>query len=117
MPSVPSRLDRLGDLQHVRQVAGDQIPVHGVLGEQTIDVAVHFARGRSKPFQVFPVTDARHQLDAQQKRQPVDRRALRLGIAMDGVGLDIGLVPGEAIQNIDRLPDAAGDEMREPRVE
>jgi hypothetical protein len=38
---------------------------------------------------------------------------LALGIGMDGIGLDIGLVFAQAIENVDRLPHPTGNEVTE----
>lgn len=62
---------------------------------------------------VFPVADAWHQGDPQQRRQAKDRRALRLGIAVDRGGLNAGEVLEQAVEEINPLPDPAGDEVRE----
>ena len=107
--------NRLRHLQHVRQMTSNQIPIDCILGKQVVDVFIHFVGGRAEPFQVFPVADTRHQLDTQQKRQTINRRALRLGIAMQGVGLNIRRVFGESIQDIHGFPDTARNEMREQR--
>lgn|GEM_PF-4723590 len=107
--------NRLRHLQHVRQMASDQIPVDRILGKQIVDVLIYLAGRRSKPFQIFPVANTWHQLDAQQKRQAINWRALCLSIAMQGVWLDIRRVLGESIQDIHCFPDATGNEMREQR--
>ncbi len=96
-------------------MAGDQVPVHRFLGEQGVDVAVGLVGGGAEPLQILPVADARHQLDAQQERQAIHRGALRLGIAVDGVGLDVRPVLDQAVEQVDRLPYPAGDEVGEQR--
>ena len=96
-------------------MASDQIPVNGFLGEQFINVFVRVLCRWTKPLQVFPVPYSRHQLDAKQKCQPINRSALRLGIAMQNVRLDVRFVLGQAIKNVDGLPGATRDEMREQR--
>lgn len=53
-------LNRLRHLQHVRQVARDQVPIDHVLGKQGVDVLVGRVTGRAKPLQVFPVTNPWH---------------------------------------------------------
>ena len=44
--------------------------------------------------QLLQIPDSGHEVDTQQISQPEDGRTLRLGIAMQGVGLDIR-VPSE----------------------
>ena len=93
----------------------DQFPIHGIPSKQAVDVSVRPGRRRTEPFQVFPVANARHELDAEQIRQPVHRRTLRLGVAMQRVGPNVGSVLGQAVEDVHGLPNAAGDEMREQR--
>ena len=69
----------------------DQFPVDG-LAEQGIDVLVTLASIGPVEHQLLQITDSGHQVDTQQVGQPEDGRALRLGIAMQGVRLDIGIV-------------------------
>ena len=93
----------------------DQIPVDRLLGKQRANVFVRFLQCRPEPLQVFPVPYSRHQLDAKQKGQSVDRRTLCLRIAMQNVGLNVGFVLGQSVENVDGLPDTAGDEVRKQR--
>jgi hypothetical protein len=97
------------------RVAGDQIPIDRLLGEQLVDVLVHLGGRRPVPLQLLPVANARHQLDAQQERQPVHRRTLRLGVAVEHVRLDVGRVLRQAVEDVDGFPHAARDEVAEQR--
>ena len=85
----------------------DQLPVD-VVGEQRIDMLIAAGFVRPEEYELFQVADSGDQLDSQQIRQPEDRCALGLGVAMYGVGLDVGLVLDQSIQDIDRFVDAAG---------
>src|SRR3546814_13405138 len=57
------------------------------VAEQRLDVLVGPPRLRPGEHQVLDVADARHEVDAQQVRKPEHREALRLGVAVHGIGL------------------------------
>ena len=76
---------------------------------------VDVLRGRTEPLQVLPVSDARHQPDAKQERKAIDRRALRLRVAVQDIGLNVRVVLRQPVQDVDRLPHAAGYEVAEQR--
>ncbi len=99
--------------QQVRPVLLDQRPVDHVVAEQRVDVPVLRRGVRPVEVQVVPVPYPRQQLEPEQRREPEDRQALALGIAMDLVGLDVGLVGQQRVQDVHRLPDPAGDEVGE----
>src|SRR3546814_2444889 len=69
-------------------------------------------RLRPGEHQVLDVADARHEVDAQQVRKPEHREALRLGVAVHGIGLNVGPVGQQPVEDVDRLVDAARDEVR-----
>ena len=92
----------------------NQFPIKGV-SKDLLNVRVaHFFAGTVQ-LEVLPVADARHQIDAQQIGQTKDGRALSLRIGMQGVGLDFGLIFEQTIQNINRFPYSARNEMAEER--
>ncbi len=92
----------------------DQIPVNSV-PEQRIDVFVTNVLIGAEELVFAPVADARHQLDAQQMRKAEHRQRLPLRVGVDGVRLDVGGVLQQAIDDVDRLPDTARDEVAEQR--
>lgn len=110
--SHASRFNREHDPQHIGQMGLDQMPVYRIR-EQRVNMGEGCLLVRAIHRQVFPVADARHQGDSQQRRQAKDRCALRLGIALDRIGLNVGEVLEQAVEKINRLPDPAGDEVGE----
>ncbi len=58
----------------------------------------------TKEVKVLPVSNSRLELDAQQMRQAEYRRALTLGICVDGVRLNVGRVLVDEIQDVVPLP-------------
>jgi len=66
---------------------------------------------RSIHNQVFPVANAWHQVNAQQVGNAEDRQRLSLCISMKRVGLNIGCVFNQAINNVDRFPNADTDKV------
>src|SRR3546814_2315253 len=52
---------------------------------------------------------------AQQVRKPEHREALRLGVAVHGIGLNVGPVGQQPVEDVDSLVDAARDEVAEQR--
>ena len=72
-------------------------------------------RGGAVEREVLPVADAGQQIEAEQVRQGVHGVALALGLGVDRVGLGVGQVPQQALDDVDRFPDAAGDEVAEQR--
>ncbi len=94
-------------------MALDQCPVHALAGEQIIDVRIIELRAGLVESELLPVANPRHQLDTEQERQSIGRGALGLGITMQNIGPNIGLVLDQSIQDIYRFPDTAGDEMGE----
>ncbi len=81
-------LDRDGNAQHVVEIRLDEIPIDGLV-EQDIDVFEAIFPVGSEQLQVFPVSDPRHELDAEQMGEREDGRVLRLRIAMNGVRLNV----------------------------
>ena len=65
--------------------------------------------------EVLPVANARHELNRQQVRQAKDGLGLPLGIGMEGIGTNLRPVGQQAIENVDRFPDATGNEAAEQR--
>ncbi len=63
--------------------------------------------------QVFDVANTRHEVDTKQVRQAKYWKALGLSVAVHRVGLDVGLVGEQPIEDVDRLVHAARDEMAE----
>ena len=64
----------------------DQLPVNHV-AEQAINMQLTGALVGSVEAQVFPISDARHQLDACQVRECEDGLRLAMGVRVHGVGL------------------------------
>ena len=110
----PARPDREDHAQHVGQVRLDERPIDHVR-EQRVDVLV--ARGLRGPEerQALPVANPGHEVDAQQVGEAEDRGGLPLGVGMDRVRLDVRPVLQQPIQDVDRLPHAARDEVAEQR--
>lgn len=52
-----------------------------------------------------------HQRYSQQCRQTEDQRTLRLGIAVNPISLSGGKILEQAIEQINRFPDSAGNEV------
>ncbi len=96
-------------------MALDQTPVDGVVAGQGIDVVVAGRGVRAVEVQVMPIADPRQQLESQQRREPENRQRLALRIGMDGVGLDVGIVVQQPIDDVDGLPRPAGNEVAEQR--
>src|ERR1700759_1275168 len=92
----------------------DQGPVDG-RAKQGVDVFVALVPVGLEELQALDVADARHQFDAKQVREPEHRCALRLRVAMNGVGLHIGRIPDQPVENIDSLVYAARNEVAEQR--
>ena len=90
----------------------DELPVND-LGKKRIDMAVVDGARGPKELEVFPVADARHQLNPQQMRQPKHQRALALGIGMEYVGLDVRRILQETIENVDGFPYPTWDKVAE----
>jgi len=63
--------------------------------------------------QVLPAADARHQLDAEEVRQPEDRGALPVGVGMHRGWLQQRAVLGHEVEDGVALVGAAGQEARE----
>ena len=100
--------------QHVVEMGGDQLPVDAV-SEQCLDVLIGPARFGPEECQVLDVSYPGHQLDAQHVGQTEDRIALGLRVAMDDLRLDVGSVGQQAVEDVDALVHAAGNEMAEQR--
>ena len=81
--------------------------------EQRIDMLIADRLGRAIEDGVAQAAHAWHQLDAEQAAQAEDWLALALGVGMQRVGLDRRAVLHQRIQDVDRLPHAAGDEAGE----
>jgi len=93
-------------------VGFDQFPVDRIL-EQSVDVLVGSFLGWPEKHQIVPVADTGHQLNAQQVGQREDGSRLSLGIRVDSIRLDVGLVLLQPLDDVDGLPDAAGNEVAE----
>jgi hypothetical protein len=96
----------------------DQRPVDRVfarIAEQRVDVRVAGVRGGAVEREVFPVADAGQQIEAEEVREGVHGVALALGVGVDRVRLGVRQVAQQALDDVDGLPDAAGDEVREQR--
>lgn len=77
------------------------------------DVFVLRLRRGLVALQILPVANAGHQLDAPQVSKPEYRRTLRLGIAVQRIRLNVGIILGQSVQNVDRFPHTARNEIRE----
>src|SRR5260370_7989707 len=62
---------------------------------------------------VLPVADPRHQLDAEQMRERENGFGLSLRVGVENVGLDIAFVLEQPIEDVDRFPDTARNEVAE----
>jgi hypothetical protein len=58
--------------------------------------------------QILPVANSRHQLDSSHLGEAEDRRALRVGIRMESVWLDVALILQQSVQDVDSLPHSHG---------
>jgi hypothetical protein len=108
-------LDRDHDAQEILPMGFDQVPIDDILAEERIDMFImRFARGTVE-FQVFPVADAWHEFDSQEKGQPKNRQVLSLGIGVDGGWLDAGTVPYQCIEKINSFPYPWSYELRKKK--
>ncbi len=107
-------LDRQDHLHHVLPVRLDDPPVDG-LGEERVDVIVLRCGVRPVELGVVPGPHARQQLDAEQVCQAENRLALAMGVGVDGVDLELRAILKQPVEDVDRLPDPAGDEVAEQR--
>lgn len=107
-----SGLNGQDNAPHVGEMGLDQLPVDGV-GIQGFGMRIVKSFVGLKEREVFPVADAGHELNAQQIGKTENRGALCLGITMNGVGLEVGSVVEEAVENVNRLPDATRNEVAE----
>ena len=62
---------------------------------------------------MLDAADSRHQLDAEQMSQAEHHFALGVGIAVQGIRLNIRVVVLQDVENMDGFVDTAGDEMTE----
>ena len=85
------------------------------VAEQGVDVGVPGGRAGAVEVQVVPVADARQQLEPEQRGEPEHRQRLALGVGVDGVRLDVGLVAQQPIDDVDGFPRPALHEMTEQR--
>jgi len=92
----------------------DEIPIDCIC-EQRIDMFEATALVRPVQRQIFPIPDARHQLDTEQVGQREYGRVLSLCVGMERVRLNFTLVFEQAIKNVDGFPDATWDEVAEQR--
>jgi len=97
----------------VGPVRFEQVPVDDMLGEEAVDVPVAGVGAGSVEVQVVPVADAGQQLEPQQRGEPVDRQRLALGVGMDHIGLDVGVVVQQPVEDVDRFPHPTRDESGE----
>lgn len=107
-------MDREHDLHHVLPVRFDELPVD-CFGKERADVLINGMLIRPVENHIVPGPHPWHELDAEQMCDPEDRLRLSLGIGVEGVGLDLGAVLEEAVQDIDRFPDPAGDKVAKER--
>src|SRR5712692_6361321 len=91
----------------------DEVPVDDVVVKEGVDMLVDDVARRAVEFQALPVADAWQQLDPQQVRQSKNRQVLPLSIRMDGGRGDVRAIAYQPVENMHRLPDRAGDELRE----
>src|SRR5260370_40452918 len=91
----------------------EEVPVDDVVVKERVDMLVDDVARRAIEFQALPVADAWQQLDPQQVRQSKNRQVLPLSIRVDGGRGDVRAIAYQAVENMHRLPDRAGDELRE----
>ena len=92
----------------------DQGPVNRVR-EKRVDMLVYGRCIRAAQIHFVPISHSRHQLNAQEIGESKNGLCLALGVGMDGIGLNGGIVLEQPVQNKDRFPDTAGNDMREQR--
>jgi hypothetical protein len=90
-------------------MGGDQVPIDLIM-EERVDVPVADSLVGPVEDGVADAPHPRHQLDSKSPGQAEDRFALSLRIGMERVGLDLRPVFLERVEDMDALPDAAGDE-------
>jgi hypothetical protein len=64
-----------------------------------------------KERQLFPVANARHELNVQEMGETKDWRVLSLGICMEDIRLDIRGILEQPVENIDGFPHATRDKV------
>ena len=69
----------------------DEIPVDG-FAKEIVDMPIGCAFVRAKEDQVFPITNARHEVNPQQIGQRKNNGGLTLRVGVVNIGLYIGLV-------------------------
>jgi hypothetical protein len=86
----------------------DEVPV-GHAAEESIDVIV--ARLRARPIErhLVPASHPGHELDPEKVSQPENRLGLAVRVSVDGVRLQDRLVFQQPVEDVDGLPDPAGN--------
>ena len=92
----------------------DEAPID-VFGELRVDVVVVAVAVRPAHIQTLPVANTRHQFDTKEIGEREDGFRLSLRVGMKYVKLDVAIVLEKAIKDVDRLPNAARDEVTEDR--
>ena len=110
----PPGLNGQHDLDHVPLVGGDQLPVD-LAGEQRVDMGIANLLGRPVQDRIAQAAHARHQLDGEQAAQAEHGLRLTLGVGVQRIGLDDGLVLQQAVEDVDGFPHTAGNEAVEQR--
>ena len=95
-------------------MAFDEGPVDDVV-EQGVDVFVPHLGVRPVEVQVVPVAYAGKEVESEERGLAEHRQRSALGVGVDGVGLDVGDVGQQRVQQVHRLPHPARDEVREQR--
>lgn len=88
----------------------DQFPVDGIR-EERVDVGESSIFVRTIQLQIFPISDSGHQSNPQECRKTKDWCTLRLGIAMNRIGLNVGIILEQSIKQVNRFPDPTGNEV------
>src|ERR1700728_2663253 len=91
------------DTQHLGKHSLDQVPIDR-LREQEIDVFVAQFRLGAIEVKPFPIANPGLKLDAEQVREPEDRRALSLGVGVDRIRPHVRIIFYEIVQNVVSLP-------------
>ena len=99
----PAGSDGYRDPQHLRQHGLDEVPIDR-LREQKIDVFVLQCRLGAIEVKPFPVANPGLKLDAEQVREPEDRRALALRVGVDRIRPHVRIILDQIVQNVVPLP-------------
>jgi hypothetical protein len=107
-------LDRNAKLHELRVVFPNQLPVHGA-AEEGLDAGVALRGIGPIQLELAPATNPWHQLNAEQIREPEEPVRLAVGIGMDLLGVEVGEVKQERIEDIGCFVSPTRNESAEER--